>query len=131
MSTHVISMYTASRCSTIEYSISMAQDYSNSCALAMDFLQYCTKSSICMCIFVTKFQGKPLQIRSNCFRVRCGWLDSNLFQVMVLLPDTQNCECACAGNAGNVFPATAGKRSRHASRHVRDARAVMHAGIAN
>ena len=26
---------------------------------------------------------------------------------------------------------TAGKRSRHASRHVRDARAVMHAGIAN
>ena len=37
--------------------------------------------------------------------------------------------CACAGNAGNVLPATAGKRSRHASRHVRDARAVMHAGI--
>ena len=34
-------------------------------------------------------------------------------------------------NAGNVFPATAGKRSRHASRHVRDARAVMHDGIAN
>ena len=39
--------------------------------------------------------------------------------------------CACAGNAGNVFPATAGKRSRHALRHVRDARAVMHTGIAN
>ena len=39
--------------------------------------------------------------------------------------------CACAGNAGNVFPVTAGRRSRHASRHVRDARAVMHAGIAN
>ena len=31
----------------------------------------------------------------------------------------------------DVFLATAGKRSRHASRHVRDARAVMHAGIAN
>ena len=29
------------------------------------------------------------------------------------------------------FPATASKRSRHVSRHVRDARAVMHAGIAN
>ena len=29
------------------------------------------------------------------------------------------------------FPDTAGKRSRHASRRVRDARAVMHAGIAN
>ena len=31
--------------------------------------------------------------------------------------------CACAGNARNVFPATAGKRSRHASGHVCDARA--------
>ena len=50
---------------------------------------------------------------------------------MGLLPDTQNCWCACAGNAGNVFPVTAGKRSRHASRHVRHARAVMHAGVAN
>ena len=39
--------------------------------------------------------------------------------------------CACAGNAGSVFLATAGQRSRHASQHVRDARAVMHAGIAN
>ena len=39
--------------------------------------------------------------------------------------------CACAGNAGNDFPATVGKRSRHASRHMRDARAVMHVGIAN
>ena len=39
--------------------------------------------------------------------------------------------CACCGNAGNVFPVTAGQRSRHASRHVCDARAVMHAGIAN
>ena len=37
---------------------------------------------------------------------------------------------ACAGNAANVFPATAGKRSRHTSRHVRDARTVMHVGIA-
>ena len=50
---------------------------------------------------------------------------------MGLLPNTSNCGCACAGNAGNVFPATAGKQSRHASRHVRDARVVMHAGIAN
>ena len=38
--------------------------------------------------------------------------------------------CACAGNAGIVFPTTVGKRPRHASWHVRDARAVMHAGIA-
>ena len=33
--------------------------------------------------------------------------------------------CACAGNARNVSPATAGYRSRHASRNVRDARAVI------
>ena len=39
-------------------------------------------------------------------------------------------DCACARNAGNVFPATTGKRSRHASRHVRDAGVVMNAGIA-
>ena len=44
---------------------------------------------------------------------------------MGLLPNASNCGCACAGN---VFPATVGKQSRHASRHVRDARAVMHAG---
>ena len=50
---------------------------------------------------------------------------------MGLLPNTSNCGYAYAGNAGNVFPATAGKQSRHASRHVRDARAVMHAGMAN
>ena len=47
---------------------------------------------------------------------------------MGIWPDTQNCGCACAGN---VFPTTASKRSRQASRHVRDARAVMHAGIVN
>ena len=57
--------------------------------------------------------------------------DTRPTQVMGLLPDTQNCGCACVGNAGNVFPVTAVKRSRHASRHVRHARAVMHAGIAN
>ena len=44
--------------------------------------------------------------------------------------------CACAGNAGNVFPntdfkETASQRSRHASRHVRHAHTVMHVGIAN
>ena len=67
-----------------------------------------------------------------------SWPDASITETteigghsMGLLPDTQNCGCACAGNAGNVFPATAGKRSRHASRHVRHARAVMHAGIAN
>ena len=47
---------------------------------------------------------------------------------MGLLPDTVNCGCACAGNARNVFPATEGKRSRHASQHARGARAEMHAG---
>ena len=44
---------------------------------------------------------------------------------MGLLPDTSIWICECAGNYGNVFPATAGKRSRHALRHVRHAHAVM------
>ena len=35
------------------------------------------------------------------------------------------------GVSGTFSPATAGKRSRHASRHVRHARAVMHAGVDN
>ena len=48
-----------------------------------------------------------------------------------LLPKTSNCGCACAGIAGKVFHVTAGKQSRHASRHVPDAGAVMHAGIVN
>ena len=39
--------------------------------------------------------------------------------------------CACVGNAGNIYPATASKWPRHASRQVRDARAVMQAEIAN
>ena len=46
--------------------------------------------------------------------------------------------CACAADAGNVFPRppptsedTASFRPRHTSRHVRHARAVMHVGIAN
>ena len=58
-------------------------------------------------------------------------LERQAIGAMGLLPDKQYCGCACAGNAGNAFPVTAGKRSRHASRHVRHARAVMHAGIAN
>ena len=39
--------------------------------------------------------------------------------------------CACAGNAGNVFPNTHGLRSLHASWHVRHTRAVMPAWIVN
>ena len=38
--------------------------------------------------------------------------------------------CTCAWNTDNVFP-TAGWRSRHASRQVRDASAMMHARIAS
>ena len=40
----------------------------------------------------------------------------------------KNADSHAPGNAGNVFPATGDKRSRHASRHMR---AVMRAGIAN
>ena len=54
-----------------------------------------------------------------------------------LLPDTQNCGLRMRrGNAGNVFPPPTSKEttswlSRHASRHVRHDRGVMHVGIAN
>ena len=51
---------------------------------------------------------------------------------MGLLPDTSICGLRMRWESGNVFPATVGLWSRHASRHVRDARAaVMHAEIAN
>ena len=50
---------------------------------------------------------------------------------MGLLPVTQNCGCACAGNAGNVFPVTAGERSRHASRHVRHVPWCMPGSLTN
>ena len=39
--------------------------------------------------------------------------------------------CACAGNAENVFSRHRGLAIRHASRHVRDTRAMMPVGIAN
>ena len=76
---------------------------------------------ICVKCIISYWQGDHL----------CNLRGKVTEHAMGLLPDTQNCGCACAGNAGNVFPVTAGKRSRHASRHVRHARAVMHAGIAN
>ena len=60
------------------------------------------------------------------------------FKVEILIPWAScqihvrtNAGCACAWNAGNVFPATLGHRSRHALRNVRDARAMMHAAIVN
>ena len=85
---------------------------------------------LCFClIFLQKIIWNNISISTNVFWLR--WKAETEFVTMGLLPDTQNCGCACAGNAGNVFPVTAGKRSRHASRHVRHARAVMHAGIAN
>ena len=60
--------------------------------------------------------------------------DTELYQNLILPSASYQIRkiagCACTGNAGNVFLATAGLRSRHVSRHVRDARAVMHAGIA-
>ena len=76
-------------------------------------------------------QGPSKDIWHVCLIPWFWWTSDTRCQGMGLFPDTQNCGCACAGNAGNVFPVTAGKRSRHASRHVCHARAVMHAGIAN
>ena len=51
--------------------------------------------------------------------------------LMGLLPDAQNCVLRMRRECRELFPATGGKRPRHASRHVPDARAVMHAGIVN
>ena len=72
------------------------------------------------------------------FIVRCSFDTVNcLHNRHIVDPPWASCQickiagCACAGNAGNVFPTTVGWWSRHASWHVRDARAVMHAGIAN
>ena len=106
-----------------------------------------------LCIFIHEITSEnvvwkmaAILSRSRCVKIRASMNDCVAYilwttviiikpemhvYTMGLLPDTQNCGCACAGNAGNVFPVTAGKRSRHATRHVRHARAVMHAGIAN
>ena len=73
----------------------------------------------------------------NNFLAPCGTLNSMMCSGSWLANQWTSCQirktevCACAGNAGYVFPAPAGKRSWHASRHVRHARAVMHVGIAN
>ena len=49
---------------------------------------------------------------------------------MGLLPDTWELRVAHAPGMQETFaPSPAVKRYRHASRHVRDARAVMHEGI--
>ena len=56
---------------------------------------------------------------------------------MDLLPDTQNFglrmrrECRERFSPPPISKETASYRSRHASRHVRQARAVMHVGIDN
>ena len=78
-----------------------------------------------------KYYGLAKEKRLHVLILSSVWLNTHVLSSMGLLPNTSNCGCACARNAGNVFPATAGKQSRHASRHMRDARAVMHAGIAN
>ena len=90
--------------------------------------------AICVVSFVMTVACSHTKLILISFVVWCGkYIFFNVVAAcyMGLLPETQNCGCACVGNAGNVFPVTAGKRSRHASRHVRHARGVMHSGIAN
>ena len=61
---------------------------------------------------------------------------SYLIYHMGLLPDTKHCGLRMRRECRESFPRhwlqrkNASKRSRHASRHVRDARAVMYVGIA-
>ena len=58
-------------------------------------------------------------------------IQKNDISRMGLLPDTSNCRLRMRRECRERFPTTAGERSRHASRHVRNTRAVMHVGIAN
>ena len=101
-----------------------------------DFGRFCLCHSVIALVGQFTWNGSNVAVNRvllNAARVPSGprYSSRTIDRTMGLLPDTQICGCACAGNAGNVFPVTAGKRSRHASRHVRHARAVMHAGIAN
>ena len=48
-----------------------------------------------------------------CIIIESEWRGVFFFHgPMGLLPNTSNCGCACAGNAGNVFSATAGKQKK-------------------
>ena len=63
----------------------------------------------------------------NNFWTPCGTLNSMMCSGSWLANQSTSCQirktevCACAGNAGYIFPAPTGKRSRHASRTCRDA----------
>ena len=67
----------------------------------------------------------------------CSTVDLTIGLAMGLLPDTQNFglrmrrECRERFSPPPISKETASYRSRHASRHVRQARAVMHVGIDN
>ena len=95
------------------------------------FYLFCWQWLLCIISLVHYVNASGRVCVGNEFKLEFGHQFDVTSTNMGLLPDAQNCGCACAGNAGNVFPVTAGKRSRHASRHVRHARAVMHTGIAN
>ena len=86
--------------------------------------------------------GVSDQINPWCAELSFGKLKIDLYFLSLLDIDTMRSPWAsyqihkiagfaCTGNAENVFPATGGKGYRHASRHVRHARAVMYAGIIN
>ena len=71
---------------------------------------------------ITSHTRKSLALLNDLGRLLLEWAS---FQMPKLAG------CACAGNVWNGFPAIANLRFWHASRHACDARAVMHAGIAN
>ena len=121
----------------------MKEDVNEQPTNTVAYVQYIAKQNTLhlrhMCIMATHITDSLIISSKACAGWRwillsnwsIVWKEFQYHDAMGLLPDTQNCRCACAGNAGNVFPVTAGKPSRHASRHVRHARAVMHVGIAN
>ena len=104
-----------------------AHDCSNSCALAMKSLQSCAKPSIWS--NSTRCHQSSVDTRINFIRGRCLHHGSLTRYGKLQIAHGP-------GMPGTFSPTptskgTASLRSRHASRHLRHARAVMHVGIAN
>ena len=119
----------------------LVQEISNSIANALQLRLSCTNPSICFLFNCSRENGPCHYGRpSNAFMVITLSRYKTTREVITHITSSTEWAsyqirkiegCVCAWNAENVSTATAGSRTGHASRHVRDARVVMHAGIAN
>ena len=89
------------------------------------------------CMFCTKWQNKPYKLKT-CFRhfTLLDWSQGHTYSTQWASYQVRKLRIALVlGMPGTFFPPTsketASKWSRHASRHVRNARVVMHVAIAN